>query len=587
LLNKPINIEVKHSFFFLLFAVFSVGCATSGPSNTYVQTVSSDLYPTEMARDQYYEEMARAYYQDGQTEKAIENFRLALLHNPKRASAKVGLSDAYRKIEMNQLAANELTEVLSWNAKDSTAWLKLGDLYLSAQVYLKAKQAFARVLELDPKNDKARWLLFYVARIEKDDVSAGQYLSQITETTENRTKLFFEKALLAKRQNHSEEYAKWIEAAYDSDPHNRKVCLEFVSEWVARSDFDSAFVLLNHYAQTHDFDLEVSQTLTFVAVHVGQFEIALAQLEQQKAVAEANEEKTVDIELKMAHVHFLQGKLQSAEELYQKVLAVDPTQDQANFYLGQIYAHQDLNDLAQPAFKQLSAASSYFADAQIWLASNEVKKGKSQLALQRLAKAQAQRPDQLPLYVAYIDLLIREKQYKKALSISKMGVEFFPQTEELHIQAAVANFHLGREEEFKKSISKAMAINPENAEIYSSLAELWYLKKFDPKDIEIFAKKALEFKSQNKNMKPLLAWALMAQERSLGSVALFEKFYEENPAQPFYAEALSKVYEAADISGKAEKMNAQALKLKNQKRLQSDLVFDSQRQPANATPSHK
>lgn len=578
---------MKHSFYILLFAVFSVGCATSGPVNTYVQTVSSDLYPIEMSRDQYYEEMAHAYNQNGQTDKAIENFRLSLLHNSKRASAKIGLSDAYRKLEMNQLAANELTDVLSWNAKDSNAWLKLGDIYLSAQVYLKAKQAFTRVLELDPKNDKARWLLFYVARIEKDDVSAGQYLSQITETYENKTKLLFEKALLAKRQNHLEDYSKWIQAAYESDPHDRKVCLEFVNEWVARSDFDSAFVLLNHYAQTHDFDLEVSQTLTFVAVQVGQYEIALAQLEKQKAVAEANDETSVDVDLKMAHVHFLEGKLQSAEELYQKVLAADPKQDQANFYLGQIYVHQELNDLAQPAFKQLTAGSAYFAEAQVWLASNEVKQGKSQLALQRLAKAQAQRPDQLPLYVAYVDLLIREKQYKKAIAVCKMGIEFFPQTEDLHIQAAVANFHLGRDEEFKRSIDKAMAINPENAEIYSSLAELWFLKKFEPKDVEGFAKKALEFKTQNKNMKPLLAWALMAQDRSLGSVALFEKFYEENPALPFYAEALSKVYEAADISSKAEKMSAQALKLKNQKRLQSDLVFDPQRRPAGATPSHK
>lgn len=564
-----------------------MGCATSHPTNSYVQTVSSDLYPTEMSRDQYYEEMARAYSQDGQTEKAIENFRLALLHNPKRVSAKVGLSDAYRKADMNQLAANELTEALSWDAKDSAAWLKLGDLYLSAQVYLKAKQAFTKVLELDPKNDKARWLLFYVARIEKDDVHAEQYLTQITENSENKTKLLFEKALLAKRQNNPEGYARWIQAAYESDPHNRKVCLEMANELIARSDFDSAFVLLNHYSQTHDFDLEISQNLTYAAVHVNQYEVARAQLEQQKAVTEASEKRNVEIDLKMAHVHFLEGKLQSAEELYQKVLQEDPAQDQAHFYLGQIYAHQDLNDLAQPAFRQLTAASIYYAEAQVWLASNEVKHGKSQQALQRLAKAQSQRPDQLSLYVAYVDLLIREKQYKEALSISKLGIDFFPQTEDLHIQAAVANFQLGREEEFKKSIAKAMAINPENADIYSSLAELWFLKKFNPKDIEGFAQKALEFKTQNKNMKPLLAWALMAQDRSLGSVALFEKFYEENPSQPFYAEALSKVYEAADISGKAEKMNAQALKLKNQKRLQSDLVFDSQRRPASLTPRSK
>lgn len=559
-----------------------MGCASTRPTNSYVQTVSSDLNSIEMSRDQYYEEMARAYNQDGQIEKAIENFRLSLLHNRKRVSAKIGLSDVYRKVDMNQLAANELTEVISWNSKDSEAWLKLGDLYLSAQVYFKAKQAFAKALELDPKNDKIRWLLFYVASIEKNDLAASQLLNEITETADNRTKLLFEKALMAKRMNHPEQYSRWIQAAYESDPHSRKICLEVVNDAIARSDFDSALVLLNRYSQTHDFDLEISQILTYVAVHSSQFEIALEQLGKQQDLVKVDEKKGVEIDLKMAHVHFLQGKLQGAEELYQKVLEVDPAQDQAHFYLGQIYAHQNLNDLAQPAFKQLTAASPYFAEAQIWLASDEAKQGQAQKALERLAKAQSHRPDQLSLYVAYVDLLIRDKQYNKALTISKMGSDFFPQNEDLYIQAAVAHFHLGHEKEFKKYISKAIAINPENAEIYSSLAELWFLKKFDPKDIEVFAQKALEFKTKNKNVKPLLAWALMAQDRSLGSVSLFEKFYEENPIQPFYAEALSRVYQAADISDKAEKMSAQASKLKNDKSLQSDIVFDSQRRPASS-----
>ena len=79
---------MKHSLGLLLFFIFSVGCASFSPPQTYVKTVSSDLYPTEMARDKYYEEMGRAYSFDQQNEKAIEYFRLALLHNPKRVSAK-------------------------------------------------------------------------------------------------------------------------------------------------------------------------------------------------------------------------------------------------------------------------------------------------------------------------------------------------------------------------------------------------------------------------------------------------------------------------------------------------------------------
>ena len=283
------------------------------------------------------------------------------------------------KRAMNQLAAHELNEVLILNPQDSEAWLNLGELYLSAQVYLKAKQAFSKVLEISAENEKAKWLLFYVARLEKDDFAAQKYLGQIVETSENKTKLLFERALLAKRLNQQSEYSRWIQAAYETDPHSRKVCLEFVNEFIGKSDYDSAFVILNHYAQTHDFDLEISEALAEMAIRTNQFEIAVAELERQKDFKKSS----IDVNLKLAHLYFLEGKLQIAEQFYQDVLQEDPSQDQAYFYLGQIYANQDLNDLAKPAFRQIKASSAYFAEAQVWLAKEELKSGEMQNAIQR------------------------------------------------------------------------------------------------------------------------------------------------------------------------------------------------------------
>lgn len=553
-----------------------VGCATSMLSPHYVKTVSSDLYPTEMSRDQYYEEMGRAYAKENVSEKAIENFKLALLHNPARTTAHIQLSDEYRKIEMNQLAANELTEVLKQNPKNTEALIKLGDLYLSAQIFSKAKENFQSVLEINPQNENAKWFLFYIARLEKDDVIAEKYLNTIPKNTNNKVKLLFEKALLAKRFNRMDEYAALIKKAYEENPHDKSICLARVSDLVEKSDFDSAWVLLSRYKQAHDFDYEISQKTLEVAVHLEQYEVAFEELDaQQKRISNPS-----DIELKKAHLYFLSGNLKKAEQSYEQLLSDNPDQDQAQFYLGQIYLHQNLNDLAQDALKRLTPSSVYYGEAQSWLAVEETKNHEPKIALKRLEKALSKRPDQLILYQTYSGLLIHDKKYRKVIQILEAANGFFPDNEDLKIQMAVAYFHIGKMDEFKKSIDEAIRINPENAEIYSNLAELWYLKKYNPKDIETWAQKALQFKTKNKNMKPLLAWALMAQNRSFGSVALFEKFYEENPKQPFYAEALSKVYEAADIPQKAELLGQQAVKLQNQKRLQSDLILEPQRAPA-------
>lgn len=573
---------MKQRFYLLLLnIVFFAGCVTQTKSVDYVKTVSSDLYPIEMSRDQYYEELGHAYSKNNQIQKAIDEFRLALLHNPRRISSRVALSDEYRKLQRYQLAANELTEALRFEPQNTQVLLKLGDLYLSAQIYTKSKEIFNQVLALQPADDQAKWLLFYLARLEKDDEKAERYLSGITPTENNKTKLLFEKALLAKRQNRHGEYASLIQLAYEINPHDKQICIEMAAQMTGRSDFDSARVILNQYMQAHDFDFDVSQSLVDAAVRSEQYDMALAELDKQKKSGYGNS----DTDVRKAHIYFLMGDSKIAQTEYQRILesdsSLDQSLDQAQFYLAQIYIRQNEELLAEDSLNQITAGSSYYADAQAWLALKETQQGQTEKALRRLKKAYEERPDQLSLHRAYADLLIREKKYKMAVKILRSGVKFFPQDEDLYIQMAISYFQLGQENNFKKAIDQALTINPANADIYSSLAELWFLKKFNPKDIEIFTKKALELNSKNKNMKPLLAWALMAQDRSLGSVSLFEKFYEENPKQPFYAEALSKVYQSADILGKAENMTQQAQKLHNEKRLQSDLILNSQRRPAS------
>jgi tetratricopeptide (TPR) repeat protein len=557
----------------LIGSAFFSGCATPERSDHDVPTFRSDLHPSDMTRDQYYEEMGKAYASESDQQRAVEDFRLSLLHNPQRVSARIALSDEYRKLQMNQLAAFELNEAIRLEPKNTEAMLKLGDLYLSAQIYSKAKELFEKVLTLEPQNEKAKWLLFYLAKLDGKPADAERSLGQITPTESNKVKLLYEKALLAKEAHRDDEFSQLISQAYEFDPHDRNICLEMKNRYLKSHDYDSALVVLRHYADAHDFDFEVSENLVYTAVLSENYDLAQSELDHQKEFADP-----VQVELRQAHVSFLAEDLPLAERRYKKVLQQNPDSDEAKFYLGQIYAHQDQDDAAFDLFKELPASSGYFADAQVWLAHQESREGHREWALKRMRQALMQRPDQFVLYKSYADFLIEEKKYKLALKVLKTGIEFFPDSEDLQIRAAVAFFQTGQEDRFKKAVDRAVAINPLNAEIYSSLAELWYIKKTNPQQIQDFAQKALDYKTKNQNIKPILAWALLTQDRSKASVAMFEKFYEENPNQPFFAEALAQIYEAADINIRAQKMSQQALKLQNQQRLQSDL---QQRQPAS------
>ena len=69
--------------------------------------------------------------------------------------------------------------------------------------------------------------------------------------------------------------------------------------------------------------------------------------------------------------------------------------------------------------------------------------------------------------------------------------------EDLRVKVAFVHYRLRNQRAFKSNIAKALQINPESSEIYAYMTELWYLKKKDPRDVEFFANKALEFKTKN------------------------------------------------------------------------------------------
>ena len=536
-----------------------------------VPTVSSDLFPVQLTRDYYYEEMARSYAADAQTQKAVEYFRLSLLHNPNRLTARLGIADAYRKLKMDHLAIFELGEVLKVDPANRSALLKLGDLYLSAQIYSKAKQTFLELVKIDENFEEARWSLFYIGKLEKNYEEAETAVNNIVLTEDNRARIDYEKALLAKHFKRFSEYSRLIAEAYALDPRDKKIMLEMKTHFLKMLDYGGAVTVLRNYSVTHDFDLEISENLTFAAVRAENYTLALAELDKQKNWTD----DISIIDMKKAHIYFLAGDVTLAERFYRRALNSKTNLDEARFYLAQILLYQNRLAEAQVVLSKLRFWSDYYAEAQVRLAFFEKDKGETDLAINRIRQAHIQRPDQLVIYKAYADFLIESGRYVETVALIEKGIGFFPHDEDLRVKVAFVHYRLRNQRAFKKNIAKALEINPNSAAVYSYLAELWYLKKKSPRDVEFFANKALEFKTNNKNIKPLLAWALLAQDRSTEAVAMFEKFYEENPDQYFYAQALAKVYQDADISIKSQQMKNLAMKLQTQDSLLSGLILES------------
>lgn len=548
------------------------GCTTLGVKsngeNEPVYTLRSDIGREELSRTQYYTQMAEAYSLSGSHEKAEELYRLALLHDPKFVNAHLKLSDEYVKRDKFLLAMIELNEAHKLEPDNLDIMRKTGDLYLSAKIYSKAREVYQQMLVKNNKADDAQWALFYIFKLEKKFGDALATIARVQRNDSNEYKIAFEQALIYKETHDYDEYAALLQKAITLNPRDRQVLLEFVQDSYSKNQFNESTEALLNYSNTHEFDPQISQNLTYSAVQSENYKVALRELQKQHRVTN---DVTV-IEMKMAHVYYLMGDFDNAEKLYLTLINQNDL-DEAKFYLAQIYISQEKSEDAAFVLGKLSPTSEFFGRARARLALYKKSQNEPDDAINVISDAFIQRPDQISIYKTYADFLIEDKKYVEALALLEKGLQQFPKDEELHLKMAFLHYRLNNQKSFKKQISQALKINPQSAAAYAMLTELWYLKNKNVDEMIHFAKMATELKSNNKNIKPILAWALMQKDQSTEAVAIFEEYYEQNPDESFFARSLSEVYKRGDVKQKAKELSILADWLEANDSLKSRFIF--------------
>ena len=563
---------MKQKLLFLAMSLFLASCTTAGhhlaSASEKVFTLQTDFNRDDLPRANYYLDMAEAYSLNDQHEKAIEYLRLSLLHDPR-------LSPAYLKLSEEHLGQNkflqamiELNEAQKVAPDNLQVMRKTGDLYLSAKMYSMAREVYQHILLLDNKQEEAEWALFYIYKLERKYTDALATIAKINLNDANHFKVVFEKAMVYKLLREVDLFESSLSEAHKLNPRSREVLMEFVALAYSKGQFKEATDALLSYSTTHDFDLQVSQNLAYAAVQAGVYSTALREYLKQRPFSD-------DIgltELRIAHVYYLMGDLANAEKYYLNLINRDDV-DEAKFYLAQVYLTQEKPEDAAFVLSKLAPSSDFFGEARARLALYKKSQGESDDAINVISDAFIKRTDQLPIYKTYADFLIEDKKFVEAAALLERGIQQFPRDEELRLKMAFLSYRLNNQKSFKKQISAALKINPESAGAYAMLAELWYLKNKDVDEMIHFVKKAAALKSNNKNIKPILAWALLQKNQTTEAVAIFEEFYEENPQETFFARSLAEVYRRGQVKQKAKELYKLADSLDSNDSLKSRFIF--------------
>lgn len=552
------------------------------------KTITSDIFPEKISRSEYYREVAAAFAHDEQTVKAVELFRLSLLHNPTNITAKIQLSDAFRKEKMEHLAIAQLADVLQLQPQNILALQKIGDLYLTTHIYEKARLTYLELQRLEPKEDKALWALYFISKLQKKYDEALADLDRIENhfaslpkeaQSGNRSESLFqvsnEKASIYRLQKNWQLEQKYLITAYEQKPNFLSHVLLLADSYIRFNNWADAAVILQRFTDTNDFNYEVSEKYALASVYLQNYDVVLKEYAKQRPYSY----DSYITDLKTAHIYFLMKDLKTAEARYQ-ALVKQRLNDEAIYYLSKVYQLTDRFKDSAVLLEKLPVFSDYYGEAQVELANHDKQNNEFNLAINRLRKAQAKRPDLALFYKTYADLMIEKNRFVEAIALLEQGASFYPKDEELRLRLAFIHYRLNNQKSFKKQIEKAISINPNNAQIYAGLAELWYIKNKKASEVEFFVRQAMQLKSQNRNLKPLLAWAMLDQNRSAEAIAVFEEYYEQNPTEYYYIKTLADIYEQGHITAKATAFNKVAQFLEAESGLKEKLMDHIQQKPS-------
>ena len=100
------NYDVKKQILLIAALTYLSSCANlrklGDESQAYPSTMTSDLNSTELSRTDYNTKIADNYLEKKLFEQAVDQYRLALLHDNKNTKARFGLAQSYSNLEQNE-----------------------------------------------------------------------------------------------------------------------------------------------------------------------------------------------------------------------------------------------------------------------------------------------------------------------------------------------------------------------------------------------------------------------------------------------------------------------------------------------------
>jgi Flp pilus assembly protein TadD len=241
------------------------------------------------------------------------------------------------------------------------------------------------------------------------------------------------------------------------------------------------------------------------------------------------------------------------------VLAAQPENDRARYFLGAVYTEAKEDDKAIAELSRIQPGSDYYADARLYLSYLYQRQGKLDQAIAEAEHALTVKKDDLEL-LGFLASLQREKGNRaQAIEILKRMVTLDPNNDQYHFTLGAVYDEAKDKENCILHMQKAIELNPKNAAALNYLGYTWAEQGVHLDEAESLIRRALEVAPNDGFYIDSLGWVYYQRGDYAKAVEYLEQAAELVNDDPTIIEHLGDAYEKIGRTVDASRAYREAL----------------------------
>lgn len=429
--------------------------------------------------------LAELFIRSAELERGLKHIKLALAEDPQNPSYLLIFASLLETLGREAEAEPVYQELIEKNPDLLEPYIILANLYSERLAYDKSIEILNKLKQKRP-----------------DEAASYYYLARAYEGAED-----FKKA------------AQYMRKAYNIKSKDGDIGSELIRIYLKQDDIPAVkricAELLEKYPE-HKIARRISGEL---AIGEGRYNEALEHLE----ILESDEEEASEVRFKMALIHLEQQNFKEAERELSLVLAKQPTNYQARYYLASILAGAGRETEAVAELMQIKKESDLFVKARTLASFLLRQQGEMGKAEQAAREAYSESPEDLQL-LAYLILILRdEKKLEEAAELLEAKLDKGLKDEKLLFNYSIIKFDLGERDEALELMNEVLSMNPQNSDALNFVAYTLAEADEELERAKELIEKALELKPNDGYYLDTLGWVLYKQKEYEEAVKVLER----------------------------------------------------------------